>query len=231
MAVQKVGSGATVIVRTGALSGVGPVGPRGSKGDIGPQGPPGVEGPTGPAGMVIENISIAHIAAAQSLTTNTATDVAMGTVEEDAAGIFTSSTVMTPDEVGAVYQMNAWVWFNKPANDGNGYREVWLLEDGPSDTIIAHAMIPAFADDDTIVSLSASFRTKESCTYRLRARHTDDLSVSIDGGRISYNRVGSGPPGPQGEQGPAGPVGPIGPEGPKGDDGDASSGFATIGDL
>lgn len=230
MGIAKVANGGSVIVQAGVLAGVGPIGPPGQRGEAGPAGPQGPEGPTGAAGYVVEQIAIAEIAAAQSIGSGSTISVAVSSVLTD-DGSWNQSTTNWQFAEAQAFVCAAWVIFDKPANDGDGLREFWLLEDGVSDTIIARAQVPAVVDDDTVVQLNFPFIADPDATYVLKARSTDDLSVAIAGGRLAFYRIGAGPAGPVGPEGPAGPVGPIGPEGPKGDDGDANSGFASYADL
>lgn len=229
-AVQQVGSGGTIIVRTGQLAGIGPVGPAGQKGDVGPAGPIGPEGPVGPAGAVIEQMAVAEIAAAQSIGPSDEIIVQFGSILLDPAGWFDTLTNVVFDEVGA-FMVNAWVLFDYPGGAATGLRELYLVEDGGTDVILARTQVPAVADDDTVVGISFPFESDTSAVYNLKARSTDALSVAIAGGRIAINRIGAGPEGPQGPEGAAGPVGPVGPAGPTGADGSASSGYTTIADL
>lgn len=229
--VQKVSNGGTIIVRSGVLAGIGPVGPKGAKGDPGPQGVGGSEGPAGPAGFVAEAISVRKVGEPQPIGSGQSIDVAYVSIEQDDAGLFTSSTIITPDAIGATFQLNAFVEFSQPANAGDGSRELWLLEDGDDDEVLQRVCVPAAAVGSTFLGLSAAFVAKPNAVYRLRASHTDDLSVAISSGRCTVNRIGAGQPGPVGPAGPQGPVGPVGPQGVKGDDGDANSGFTSFDEL
>lgn len=229
--VIRIGSGGTVQVRAGVLQGVGPVGPKGAKGDRGDRGPMGVDGPTGPAGSLSELLSVARLTTPQSVTAGTTVNLAWNTVERDDFGVFTSTTIITPNEIGGVYVLSAFVQVDKPANPSDGHRLLTIVEDGAQDVILDADSKPPVPDGPTFLSVSAAFEARSGCVYRLTLKSTDDLAVAVAAGRVSVNRIGAGPAGPEGPAGPAGPVGPQGIQGPEGPAGDANSGFDTFEDL
>jgi hypothetical protein len=222
-------NGGVVQVRTGVLQGIGPVGPRGVAGETGPEGIQGPEGPTGPMGQILQYMSKATVSASQSLTTNTDTLLAFGSVNYDDLSIFASSTNFTIPENGD-YMFTAWVRFDLPANAGDSTRTL-MLKSNLTSGYLAYASTPAVTDEATYGHISWPHRAVAGEVLNLYGRHSDDLSVGVSAGAISIVRIGSGPKGDTGETGAQGPSGPVGPQGPAGPNGSASSGFATYADL
>jgi hypothetical protein len=207
-------NGGAIQVRTGILQGVGPQGPTGPVGPSGPMGPQGPLGPVGPPGAITEVSSKVTVASPQSITADTDTTVAFGNVVFDDMSAASSSVNFTLHETGD-YLINTWVKFEKPSNDGDGLRALWVLSD--TNGILARAQYPAVADDDTYVHLSTVHRsTVTDEVLHVLCRSGDDLAVSLAAGALTFTRTGSGPIGLTGPAGPAGPVGPAGPTGPQG---------------
>lgn len=232
MSVTRVGNGGTLQVRVGVLSGVGPVGPKGPKGDRGDAGPIGPEGPEGPMGALSELLSVTTVASPQTVPANAASSllVAFGAVDRDDHNVFASSTTIVTPDIGGVYQMQGHLRFEKPGNDGNGFRRVWVMEDLPGtseDKTIYEIMFPAVVLNATVVPINVTFEAKADATYKIYCSASDDLAVNLSSGRLSVNRIGAGPVGPTGPTGPTGGPGPQGAVGPQGPAGNSSSGFSS----
>lgn len=225
MAIQRIGSGGTVIVRTGQLAGVGPTGPKGAKGDVGPQGLVGPTGPVGPAGEVLEHLMVAVIEP-ESIPIGDTT-LEHGTIAVDDGSWWVNQTDMAFTTDGA-YLVNAFVVFDDPGGLGTGARGLTFYEDS---SVIARSEVPCNPATDTVVTISMAFVTNPAATYTLVATNGDDENVSITSGRITVNRIGAGPAGPEGPEGPQGDQGIQGPAGPEGAAGSVDDGFAGIDDL
>jgi len=222
-------NGGTIQVRTGVLAGVGPEGPRGLVGPAGPQGEQGFQGDQGPIGQILQRQSRAVVSGTTTVSPDTDTLVAFGTVSYDDMGACTSSTNFTLTDVGD-YQLNCYLKFEMPANAPDGHRTIFFSSTTNGE--IARTSRNAILDEATYVDLSFPHRSTVSGeVIRVYARSGDDLSCNVTAGSIVITRTGSGPQGPQGPAGPAGPTGATGPAGPTGATGSASSGFATYADL
>ena len=221
-------SGGTIQVRTGVLAGVGPQGPRGQIGPQGPDGPQGPQGEPGPQGQILQVMARANVSVSQAILPATPTLVSFGTVAYDDMSCFTSATNITLNEAGD-YLISAWVTFGVGGNPADGARTISIVS--TTNGVLASQTLPA-VNADQALSIAFPHRvTQAGEIINIRVTSTDDVQVSVTGGSVALNRVGSGPrglPGPQGEPGPTGATGDPGPAGPPGN---ANSGFATYGDL
>jgi hypothetical protein len=224
----RLNNGGVIEVRTGVLQGIGPAGPRGLMGLTGPEGPQGTQGDTGPQGAITQYLSKASVSAPNTVTADTDTLVAFGSVAYDDLSICASSTNFTAVQDGD-YLYNVWAKFSLGTNAGDSIRRLWL--NSATQGILVQSATTAVADDASYVHLSWVHRQLAAETVTVRCRHSDDVSVSLSDGAITICRVGSGPQGAVGPTGATGPVGPTGPTGPQGPAGSSGAGYATFGDL
>lgn len=227
-AAMRLGNGSVIEVRTGVLQGIGPVGPRGLQGLTGPDGPQGPQGDTGPQGAIIQYLSKARITTSGSITADTDTLLAFSSVDYDDNSIIASSTNFTASQAGD-YLYNAWVKFSLGSNAGDSIRRIFL--NSSAGGVVANASCLAVVDDATWLSLSWTHRQAAGEVVTLRARHSDDVAVTVTDGAISICRIGSGPQGVQGPTGPTGPAGATGATGPQGPAGSSGSGYSTYQNL
>lgn len=222
----RLANGTAVQVRVGVLQGVGPIGARGLQGEQGVQGIQGPVGQTGPMGAVSSFMSVVNISASNAVGTNTDTLLSFGTTAIDELALVTSSTTFSP--AAGDYMVSCWIDFSLPANAGDSIRKLIFKVAGTS---VAKASCDAVSDEPTTVSLAWPIRFTSGQQLSVYARHSDDLSVAVATGSLSFYRIGSGPQGVTGPEGPVGAVGPAGPQGPVGATGSAGTGFATYADL
>lgn len=221
-------NGATIVVKTGVIQGIGPEGPRGR---VGPQGNDGEQGPTGETGPMGQIMSICgriNVSSTQALASNTDVQVSFNTAAYDNVGMGTG-TSFTLKDIGD-YMLSAWVGIDKPAGSATGGRSLWI-----SSTVfgtIARVSVTAITNDTTYVNCTFPYRSgvvDES--IRVYARSSDSASVNLTTGAFAVSRIGSGPKGDTGATGPQGPVGLTGATGATGATGSAGSGFLTYNAL
>jgi len=221
-------NGGAIQVRTGILQGVGPQGPRGLVGPSGPMGDPGPAGPVGPPGSITEVSSKFKVSSPQSITADTDTQVSFADVTFDDLSAHSSSVNFVLHEVGD-YLITAWVKMEKPSNDGDGLRALWVTSE-TNGTLVRHQTL-AVADDATYINLNTVHRsTVVDEVLHVSCRSGDDLALALSDGALTFTRTGSGPVGATGPMGPAGPVGPAGPTGPTGPAGTPGT-YTTYGDI
>ena len=198
-------NGGAIQVRTGILQGVGPQGPRGLVGPSGPMGDPGPQGPVGPPGSITEVSTKLKVASPQSITADTDVTVAFADVTFDDMSAATSSVNFTLHEVGD-YLITCWVKMEKPSNDGDGLRALWITSE-TNGTLVRDQRL-AVADDHTYISLNTVHRsTVVDEVLHVLCRSGDDLALALSDGVLTFTRTGSGPVGPAGPTGPQGPAG------------------------
>ena len=207
-------NGGSIQVRTGVLQGIGPQGPTGPVGPAGPEGPQGPVGEVGPQGAITQMQGKETITSPTTIAPDTDTLVAFQTVTYDDMSCFTSTTNITLKDIGD-YLISCWVQFNLGANAGDSIRSLWAVS--ATNGIIGRSSCLAVADDVTYVNVAMQHRsTVANEVVNIKARSSDDVSLTISAGAVTVTRVGSGPPGVAGPIGPVGPVGPTGPAGPTG---------------
>lgn len=221
-------NGGQIQVRTGVLQGVGPAGPRGQIGLTGPEGPQGPTGDIGPQGAIIQVQARANVSSTQTVTPDTNTNVAVGTVAYDDMSVFTSSTNFTTLSAGD-YLLSAWVEIAKGTNNGDGIRKLSWTSNTAG--LLAVNSCLAVVDDSTWLTCNTAYRAAANEVLHVVVRSGDDVNVSVTAGAVTITRVGSGPVGEAGPQGATGLTGATGATGPQGPAGSANSGFATYADL
>jgi len=178
-------------------------------------------------GQILEQMSSATLTSSTSLLATTQANVAFQTVSFDDLSCFVSTTNIqlrnTTD-----YLINVWVEFALPAGTVSGVRQLQITS--TTNGILSRTQVPAGVGESTFLQVSAVWRcTVADEILNIKAFSTNACNVS--NGRVTVNRVGSGPRGAQGPQGPQGNQGNQGATGPQGPAGNANTGFTTYADL
>lgn len=216
-------NGGAIQVRTGVIQGIGPQGPRGVAGPQGIDGPAGPQGEQGDTGSILQMQGKATVGGTNTLSANTDTTIAFGTVTYDDISCFTSSSNITLVQAGD-YLLSTWLAF---ADATAGLRDIWFVVGGS--TVIARSSRTSVAGSAFYANLAFPFRATAGQVVNVLARSSAATTITL--GAVAVTRIGSGPPGPTGPTGATGAQGATGNTGPTGPTGSAGSGFATYADI
>jgi hypothetical protein len=215
-------NGGAIQVRTGVIQGIGPQGPRGVAGPQGVDGPAGPQGEQGDIGQILQMQGKATVGGTNTLSANTDTTIAFGSVTYDDLSCFTSSSNITLIASGD-YLLSTWLRFTDATAS---IREVWFVQGA---NILARSSRQSVAGSDFYVNLSFPYRATAGQVINVVARTGTATTITL--GAVTVTRIGSGPPGPAGPTGPQGAQGNTGATGATGATGSAGSGFATYADI
>jgi hypothetical protein len=220
-------NGSTIQVRTGVIQGIGPVGSKGPQGNPGNDGPQGPQGATGPPGQINALADRSNVSTTQALPANTDVVVAFNTSILSQLGAISAGTITLRD-IGD-YLISVWVGVQ---NSGTATGGRSLTITSTTNGVIARSSRNAISNDYSYVDLSYPVRTTVvNEVLNIIARSSDTVSVNLNTGALTINRIGSGPQGDVGPVGPQGPVGPNGATGATGATGSAGSGYTTYNAL
>jgi hypothetical protein len=222
-------NGSTLQVRTGVLTGAGPIGPVGPIGPNGPQGPEGKTGPTGSVGDVgttmssSASVSTVYTAWAPLQFSAPTDNQVLATPWDDYKFKFIEAGkyLITGNFTFDSYNPSGNSGFGASAN-GRGIR---LVDYSAPTVAIAEVRVSASTTGKTILNFTGMTGTVTTDKWYQFQAFSDDAGAVYQSSRtVRITRVGSGP---QGIPGPTGGAGPTGPAGPAGPTGSAGSGYTT----